>query len=163
GVGRFEIRTPVSVTGVRGTRLRVRSAQDGSQSEVLHGRAHLATSGKQAAVLRRGEGAATSASGEFLGVRPLLPAPQLAAPTRGGQGWVAQFPAVPGAQAYLVQVAQDDAGTQLISSKRFDSPEVTYGAQGTGTFYVRVRAIDGDGVMGEDAVLSFPGQTALRT
>lgn len=163
GVGRFEVRTPVTVTGVRGTRLRVRAQPSGSQTEVVHGRAQLATAGKDRAVLRQGQGAATSASGQFLGVRPLLAAPALPPGTRGGQGWLASFPPVPGAQAYLVQVARDEAGTQLVSSKRFDEPSVTYGANGSGTFYVRVRAIDGDGVMGEDAVQSFPGQSALHT
>ncbi len=163
GVGRFEVRTPVSVTGVRGTRLRVRAQESGSQTEVIHGRALLATGNKQQAVLRQGQGAATSASGQFLGVRPLLPAPELSTAAQGGPGWVASFPPVPGAQSYLVQVAQDEAGTQLVSSKRFDQPSISYGANGSGTFYVRVRAIDRDGVMGEDAIQSFPGQPGLQT
>src|SRR5690606_7930042 len=43
GVGRFEIRTPVSITGVRGTQLRVHANDQGSQSEVLTGAAALST------------------------------------------------------------------------------------------------------------------------
>lgn len=163
GVGRFEVRTPVTVTGVRGTRLRVRANPNGSQSEVIHGRANLKSTDSQQASIKQGQGAATSASGQFLGVRPLLPAPELEPISRGGSGWVARFAPVPGAQAYLVQVADDEAGTQLISSKRFASPEVSFHASGTGTFYARVRGIDADGVMGEDAVQPFPGQPALHT
>ena len=43
GVGRFEVRTPVSITGVRGTELRVRTQQGMAHSEVLEGRAELGT------------------------------------------------------------------------------------------------------------------------
>src|SRR5690606_9906636 len=38
GVGRFEIRAPVAVTGVRGTRLRVRTQPDGVTTQVMEGR-----------------------------------------------------------------------------------------------------------------------------
>ena len=41
GVGRFEIRTPVAVTGVRGTRFRVQSGSGGVHSEVLEGSVRL--------------------------------------------------------------------------------------------------------------------------
>jgi hypothetical protein len=163
GVGRFEVRTPVSITGVRGTRLRVRTAEDGSQSEVVHGRAQLATTGNNRAMISQGQGAATNASGALLGVRPLLPAPALSAPARGGAGWVADFPPVAGAEGYQVQVYSDEAATQLVSSEHFAAPPITFSASGTGTFYVRVRAIDHDGVMGLDAASPFPGQPALRT
>jgi len=163
GVGRFEVRTPVTITGVRGTRLRVRTAGSGSQSEVVHGRAQLATTGNERAMVHQGQGAATSASGALLGVRPLLPAPALSAPARGGAGWVADFPPVAGAEGYQVQVYSDEAATKLVSSEHFTAPPVTFSASGTGTFYVRVRAMDHDGVMGLDAASPFPGQPALRT
>ncbi|WP_287813254.1 FecR domain-containing protein, partial [Achromobacter sp.] len=41
GVGRFEVRTPVAVTGVRGTRFRVQSGNLGVHSEVLEGSVRL--------------------------------------------------------------------------------------------------------------------------
>ncbi|HYG44447.1 MAG TPA: FecR domain-containing protein, partial [Bordetella sp.] len=37
GVGRFEVRTPVAVTGVRGTRFRVQAGAHGARSEVIDG------------------------------------------------------------------------------------------------------------------------------
>src|SRR5690606_26298163 len=41
GVGRFEVRTPVAVTGVRGTRFRVRADTQGVRSEVIDGSVRL--------------------------------------------------------------------------------------------------------------------------
>ncbi|NYT83790.1 FecR domain-containing protein [Alcaligenaceae bacterium] len=163
GVGRFEIRTPVSITGVRGTRLRVHAQAQGSQSEVLEGAARLASGAGQTARLRPGQGAAIDAGGKMLGVRPLLPAPDLGNMARGGAGWVLSFPPVPGAAEYLVRVASDEAGTELHSSRRFATPDITFGAPGAGTYYVLVRAIDADGVMGRDAGLTFQGHTLLRS
>ena len=163
GVGRFEIRTPVSITGVRGTRLRVHAQAQGSQSEVLEGAARLATGGGQTAGLRPGQGAAVDAGGRMLGVRPLLPAPELGAMARGGEGWVLSFPPVPGAAAYLVRVASDAAGTRPHSSRRFTTPDITFSAPGAGTYHVLVRAIDADGVMGRDAGLAFEGHALLKS
>lgn len=163
GVGRFEIRTPVSITGVRGTRLRVRSSNDGAQSEVLSGRAQLGSSQADGATLRPNQGAAINAQGKLLGVRALLPAPQLEEAVGSGQDRVISFPPVPGAATYLVQVARNEAGNHLLSSRKFDAPPINVSAPGPGTYYALVRAIDADGVQGKDAVQSFLGQSVLNT
>ncbi|MGP1614173.1 MAG: FecR family protein [Pollutimonas bauzanensis] len=163
GVGRFEIRTPVSITGVRGTRLRVRASADGSQSEVLSGSAQLSAGPDGEAVVRQDQGAAVDAQGKLLGVRALLPAPRLAPAVRAGQGWTLSFAPVPGAASYLVRVAANQAGTELLSSRQFGSPEISFSAPGPGTYYAVVRAIDSDGVMGKDAVQPFLGQSLLKT
>lgn len=163
GVGRFEIRTPVSITGVRGTRLRVHTQASGSQSEVLEGSARLDASQGRNALLRQGHGAAIDSSGQLLGVRPLLSAPELAPASRGSSGWVISFPPVQGANAYLLRVSADPQGKQLFSSRRFDEPRVTFSAPGAGTYYALVRAIDADGIMGRDASQSFPGRLLLNT
>ncbi|UYO93709.1 FecR domain-containing protein [Pollutimonas sp. M17] len=163
GVGRFEIRTPVSITGVRGTRLRVHAQAAGAQSEVLEGSARLDASQGRNATLRQGQGAAIDSSGQLLGVRALLPAPELGPASRGGAGWVIAFPPVPGASAYLLRVAADPQGKQLFSSQRFTEPRVTFSAPGAGTYYAVLRAVDSDGIMGRDASQSFEGRSLLRT
>lgn len=164
GVGRFEVRTPVSITGVRGTNLRVHTLKDGSRSEVLSGIAALsAGSGADQANLRPGQGAAVDATGKLLGVRTLLPAPVLSDPVRGGKGWVVSFDPVPGAVGYLVRVAGDATGSILFSSQRFPAPEVTFSAPGSGEFHLMVRAIDQDGLMGPDATLPFLGRRTLQS
>ena len=133
GVGRFEIRTPVAVTGVRGTRFRVQSGSGGVHSEVLEGSVRLqphapgATPAKPVAVAR-GFGAAVGADGTVAGLRQLLPAPQLAAPTRAGGQWTSAFEPVPGAKSYLVRVSRDADGAQPVSSALFASNDIRFRA-----------------------------------
>ncbi|AEC21445.1 putative peptidoglycan binding protein [Pusillimonas sp. T7-7] len=163
GVGRFEIRSPVSITGVRGTQLRVHVNVQGSRSEVLEGVAGLNSQQAESTRLRQGQGAAVNRSGELQPVRPLLPAPALPAPERGGSGWQASFPPIPGARSYLVRVAGDPQGTELFSSQLFDAPNVSFRAPGAGTYYVMVRGVDADGLNGVDAIQPFLGQAVLKT
>ncbi len=163
GVGRFEIRTPVSVTGVRGTRLRVHKDDAGSRTELLTGRAHLGAAEGRQTFLSAGQGAPTDNLGKLGEVRPLLPKPDLPAPTRGGPGWTLSFPAVPGATAYRVVVADDPNGAHPYSSAIFDKPQITFSAPGAGSYYVVVRAIDRDGLMGQDAAQPFRGRPVLRS
>lgn len=162
GVGRFEVRTPVAITGVRGTRLRVHKDDEVARTEVLEGVAHTRASSTGQAMLRSGHGVTARSDGVLGAVRPLPAAPALSVPVRGPQGWQAEFPAVPGAVAYLVRVAGDPLGTRLLSSERRDSAgQVTFSAGRPGTHYVLVRAIDRDGLMGPDAVQPFEGRVSL--
>lgn len=161
GVGRFEVITPVAVTGVRGTRLRVRANSNGTQSEVVSGQARVKANRQGNVIVRAGQGAATDTSGALLGVRPLLPAPRLQTPYRDGGGWLLGFTPVPGAHAYLVRVTKDAEGTQQYSSARIDAPLASFRAPGPGHFYVVIRAIDRDGLMGEDAAVPFVGERGL--
>lgn len=168
GVGRFEIRTPVAVTGVRGTRFRVQSGSGGVHSEVLEGSVRLqphapgATPAKPVAVAR-GFGAAVGADGTVAGLRQLLPAPQLAAPTRAGGQWTSAFEPVPGAKSYLVRVSRDADGAQPVSSALFASNDIRFRAPGAGTYYVSVRAVNDLGLHGQDAVATFEGMSQLST
>jgi len=161
GVGRFEVRTPVSVTGVRGTRLRVHVADDGSRSEVVSGMAGVDGSASSEIILREQQGMAIGPEGQSSGVRRLLPAPQLSAPARGPGGWMAIFEPVEGASSYMVSVAKDPEGGQLVSRKKIAAPPVSFAASAPGTHYVFVRAIDEAGVGGMDARQEFEGAFVL--
>ena len=164
GVGRFEVRTPVTITGVRGTQLRVRSTERGSHTEVLEGQAQLNASSAQAAILHGGQGALTSAEGTLHAVETLPPAPALSTPERTSQGWQLQFPPVPAADAYLVRVASDPQGTRPWSSELVRTPgPVQFSAPGAGTYYVLVRAITSSGLMGPDAAQPFEGRAILAS
>lgn len=164
GVGRFEIRTPVAITGVRGTRLRVHADNTGAQTEVIHGVTHLGASHSGQAMLETGQGVVTSDAGVMGSVRNLPAAPQLSEPIRGPQGWQVDFEPVPGAVAYLVRVADDPQGYRLRSSQRYASAhEVRFSAHGPGTRHVLVRAIDAEGLMGPDASQPFEGQAVLTS
>lgn len=152
GVGRFEIRTPATVTGVRGTRLRVRSGDAGSRHEVLHGAAAIQNTSAAEQKLARDYGAAYDGSGTLLGTQALLPAPALqplATPSASTLTWTA----VPGASAYRVQTALDPDGTRLESSQQVTQTQAQLNRSGIGTRYVFVRAIDKLGIEGSDATL----------
>lgn len=161
GVGRFEVRTPVSITGVRGTRLRVHASPQGAQSEVLSGRAQVAGGDGRRAMLSEDQGTAVDASGTLLPVRALLAAPALGEPRRGGQGWQLDFPPVAGASRYLVTVSTDAAGLRQVSRQYYEQPPVSFASPGPGDYTVTVRALDGDGVAGRDASRPFEGQAVL--
>lgn len=163
GVGRFEVHTPVSVTGVRGTDLRVRSHDDRSITEVISGRAKLQTdSANKPMYIKPDQGTIVKASGE-VSTGNLLAAPAMSEPERGPNGWQVSFPALPGADEYLVQVTLDEEGSQIYSRETTTDTTVSFHAGGTGTHYVRVRGIAADGLMGRDAVASFPGQMVLQS
>lgn len=168
GVGRFEIRTPVAVTGVRGTRFRVQSGAQGAHSEVLQGSVRLQAHAPGAAptkpvAVAQGYGAAVDADGTVSGVRALLAPPQLAEPTRAGAEWTSTFVPVEGAQSYLVRVSRDQDGALPVSSTIFATPDIRFSAPGPGTFYVSVRAVDNLGLHGRDSVRSFEGAHMLMT
>ncbi len=163
GVGRFEIRAPVSITGVRGTRLRVRVTPQGNQTELLSGVAHLDTKQNDRAVLRANQGAAIDPNGSLLGVRPLLAPPALSEPVRTGQGWMVSAQPVDQATAYLVRVSRDEQGENLVYSKLSDTPTVSFNGTSPGPHYMFMRAVDKDGVMGQDASLAFESIVGLQT
>lgn len=149
GVGRFEIRTPATVTGVRGTQLRVHANPAGSRHEVLHGAAAIQGPVRTEQSLARNHGAAYDASGALLGTHALLPAPQLH-PSATHASSLSWSP-VQGASAYRVRIALDAAGTQLKSDQRTAQSSITLPPSGAGTRYVFVRAIDALDIEGSDA------------
>jgi len=159
GVGRFEVRTPVTVTGVRGTQLRIRTGDQGSQHEVLQGR--IATQGTH----RAGEqdvtadhGIAYGTSGQSLGIQKLLPAPTLQTPVSTGGGWRLTFEPIPGAAAYRVRVAQDAAGRFPESEQTVTSPVAMVTSRLGGRHYVFIRGISPLKIEGQEAslALEFP-------
>lgn len=168
GVGRFEIRTPQAVMGVRGTRFRVSASEQGSRSEILEGRVDLRPhsgphSAGQPVSLDAGYGAAISPDGTLV-VQALLPAPQLGPAQRTGAGqWTAQVTPVAGAVAYLVQVSRDAEGLKPVSSQQFNDVNIRFSARRPGTHYVSVRAVDAAGLGGRDAYLAFEGASVLMS
>ena len=95
-------------------------------------------------------------------MRQLLPAPQLAAPTRAGGQWTSAFEPVPGAKSYLVRVSRDADGAQPVSSALFASNDIRF-APPARAHYVSVRAVDDLGLHGQDAVATFEGMSQLST
>lgn len=160
--GRYEILTPLSVAGVRGTHFRV-GFVDGSADQVAtetlegkvglaHANPQRAAAGTDSLLLPEGKGAITSR----LEVGPaidLLPAPHLAT------GTAAEFPSnriallpVAGARGYHLQIATDNEAVNLIAESRSASTILAVNGLPDGTYYARVSAIDRFGLEGRPSL-----------
>lgn len=71
------------------------------------------------------------------------------------------FEPVPGAVAYQVRVAADEAGTQPVWTDTISMPPLHYRTPGGGTWFVLVRAVDDLGLMSDDARLQVSGGRVL--
>src|SRR5690606_13569333 len=106
GVGRFEIRTPVSVTGVRGTILRAGTRQgpdQGAYSAIIKGQADFSPAdGASLTRLGSNQGAVTDRAGKPSGAHALLAPPVLHPMDPQAHNRQLRFDPVPGAVAYEV-------------------------------------------------------------
>ncbi|MBL8519140.1 MAG: FecR domain-containing protein [Betaproteobacteria bacterium] len=154
---RYEIETPTSNMGVRGTVFRVGS--DGaakSQGEVTEGRvAADSTDPKFPGTVAVSAGFGTIVEAG----KPPSPPVQLLEPPVLRQREISSdspevgvaFAAVAQAQSYRGQVALDDAFTQLVADVPTRTPEVQFRDLPDGTLFMRVRAVDAQGLEGRDA------------
>lgn len=171
GVGRFELHTPMMVTGVRGTRYRVSADTAGSRSEVLEGRVGVsAARGARAspaaqramtaaASVGAGYGIGVSAGGNLSQPVALLPAPALLPPadTVLGPAFEAAWRPVAGATGYRVLVARDEALSELVWTGTASATSATGATSASvdglpeGTLYLSVSAIDKHQLTGHGA------------
>jgi hypothetical protein len=160
---RYEISTPTSNMGVRGTRFRV-SADDGgktSRSEVLEGVVGVA--GASAAVasnelaLAAGFGTLIEEGKSAQPPVKLLPPPDLkSAPTLQERTLTRfKFDALADAAAYRGQVATDAAFVNLVADDVFKTPEAKFANLADGNYFLRVRGIDKQALEGGDATVGF--------
>ncbi len=154
-IGRFEIRTPVAVSAVRGTQFR---------SAFEPGVANATTETLQGLVGVSGSSAVVSVPANFgtrveRGAAPLppiqlLPPPDLQAlpGTNGASRLLLQWPAVPGATGYRVQLAPDVEFHSFLVDAESATPQLDVPAPADGDYWLRVRSIDRFGLEGQDAV-----------
>ncbi|MDR6393276.1 FecR domain-containing protein [Paraburkholderia phenoliruptrix] len=178
---RFQIRSPSVVAGVRGTHFRVGYDGDAQTTavEVLDG----AVGVDPAAALSRAPapGAPLQASAQLLAARfgsitragsapgdavELLAAPALAQPARVQDGKTVVFDVIPaeagggaGTRArpagYRVQISRDADQLDLIRDLRVSAPHADFGDLRDGTYFVRIAAIDANGLEGLPQVYGF--------
>ena len=154
---RFELRTPVANLGVRGTDFRARLDGDLLRTEVLEG--GVAVGSAKAAAVAVDAGFGTLATP--VGVDPprALPAtPNLAGlPTRIERVPLQfGFPAVPGAQAYRVQLYDTQDPQHLLLEGIFNQPSAAWpDSPPDGRYELRVRAADDVGLEGRAGTLAF--------
>lgn len=153
--GRFEVRTPSSVAGVRGTYFRVGLDGKNVATEVLRGRVVVGsprTPETRMLDLAKGNIIASNSIGRAV---DLLPAPQLAGmPYR--QDGAAQFSIEPinGARAYHVQLSQDAEALHLLAEAKSKMRDVTIDNIPEGNYFAHISAIDSLGLEGMPSTIA---------
>ena len=148
---RFEIVTPAATAGARGTEFRTASDRDAvTRVEVLSGTVD-ARAGRRTVVLNKGEGTLVQK-----GRRPALPKTLLEPPAVLEPQALYQrlplefrFDRVPGAVAYRMALAADDAFKDIIAEKVIPPSEPARILDvDDGLYHMRVQSIDGFGLEG---------------
>lgn len=156
---RFDIRTPMATTSVRGTRFSVELTAAGqTTASVDEGSVAVGAPSSVGAahptLLAPGEGLAVAADGTVGAARALLAAPDitaLPASLHDVATLALTVPPVPGALGYQVQIAQDADFTQVVRSGRFDSPVFRLAGLPDARYFLSVRAVDDAGIAGRAA------------
>ena len=161
---RFEVRTPVSISAVRGTEFRVgtQAATDGgaakSQTEVLKGGVGVGLGEAQPTGLPvpAGFGVTARPDGVSLPIA-LLPAPKLGDGGQNQTDKTVRFAVLPvaGAAAYRLQLSRDAGFVDLFAETTLAQPAADFGPVDNGTYFVRLTALDAGGLEGLPADYSF--------
>lgn len=169
---RYQIRAPSVVAGVRGTRFRV--SYNGSSGptavEVLDGAVGVdaATSSQRAPapgvplansaqLVAAGHGSLTQAGGAVGAPVALLGPPSLAnvSKIQDDDHVVFDIVPTPDAHGYRVQIGRDAGLLDMIRDLRSATPHVDADALPDGTYFVRIAAIDSNGLQGMPNVYAF--------
>ena len=153
----FIVDTPNASSAVRGTRFRVDAEEVRTRTEVVEGSVAVSTPSRSALV-SHGYGAVVAA-GQSTAIRaiPLLPAPDLSAlpPKMQSARAELQWPAVEGAEQYRVQVSDTPTFDTLLADIEARHARATLPGLDDGRYFLRLRAIDPQGLEGNDAAAGF--------
>lgn len=152
--GGLQVRTPVAVAGLRGTAFRLNFDGEAKtlRGEVLEGAVAVAAQRKEV-VLGAGQGNLTQAGHPPAPARPLLPPPEAIALPDRIRALPIRFSWQRGdqARAWRAQIAADPAFSTLLLETLTDVPVAEWdGALPDGTYYLRLRAVDADGLEGRN-------------
>lgn len=159
----FEVRTPITVSAVRGTQFRVsydaeaaRAATEVEDGKVAFSSTRRDTQPGSVLLVTPGSGAISDLNGPGA-LTPLLAAPRLADPDAAQTADDLHFTAepLPGAAGYRAQVARDAGLLDLVEEVSGPGPELTLPDLPTGTWFVRVTALDASGLEGMPRTYSF--------
>lgn len=150
----FQVLTPTSVAGVRGTEFRVGfdAKQRRSQVEVKVGavgaRGQAEKTEKRAGT---GQGVAVMANGQSLDVETLLAPPRYASyeAQPGGKDWLLKFDAVPQAERFMLVTADDANFSALLTQDQPTQARVLAPALGTKPVFYQWASISNTGLMGQ--------------
>lgn len=157
----FIVDTPNATSAVRGTRFRVNAEESRTHTEVTEGTVAVGADSRSALV-KRGHGSVVAA-GQATPIRvvPLLPAPDLSdipSPLNGARAEV-KWRAVEQGQRYRVQASNTDTFDTLLADLETTDAVAKLPPLPEGSYFLRVRAIDRQGLEGYDATARFVAQT----
>lgn len=154
---KFEIKTPMATTSVRGTVFSVSVTESGKTITAVD-RGVVEVQGSKAAqqaLVHEGSGVAVQSSGQLGPTVTLLDAPGLQdnpAVFEDANFLTLQLGQVPHAQKYGVVLAQDPELSEVILHQSHASNTFRFEAVADGTYYMSARAIDAQDIPGKPAV-----------
>lgn len=160
-IGRFEIRTPVCITGIRGTKVRNHIDTEGNTIiELLRGDTDVASNHRpnRRTKLAPNQGLQVSSKGKVSAPIALLPAPTIQAEIDNVKHVLKlSITPVPNAKAYLVRYTADPDGYHEFA--RVSTTETNrilpIPSSVSKRFYVQVRSINQRNIGGDDQVLDL--------
>lgn len=157
---RFEVRTPVSISAVRGTEFRVATTQARARTEVINGAVGVGAGEATPAgpPVPAGFGVTVTPAGAGVGSPVvLLPAPKLDEAGQNQTDRTVHFTVhpQPGAAAYRLLLSRDAGFVDLFAEATQAETAADFGPLEDGTYFVRVTALDADGLEGLPADYSF--------
>jgi hypothetical protein len=154
---RFEIRTPVSVAAVRGTKFRVTFGEQSAAAgaSVLEGLVGV-EAGTASVAVPEGKGVVASASGPGP-IVPLLSKPEVLAPGKVQDEEIVTFALAPlaGAATYRMQLAKDAGFIEIFAEAEGRTPALAFSGVPNGTLFARATGISPEGIEGFPAVFTF--------
>ena len=164
-VGRFEIRTPVAVTAVRGTQFRASFDESGddARTETLEGTVGVLAGGA-AVPVAAGYGTRVE-KGQPPAPPILLPPPpslERIGPLVTDDRLLLEFAAVPGAVRYRWQLAADAEFFTVLNDNLVDTIPAVVSGLPDGHYWLRLRSVTTDGLEGADAVREITVRRAPR-
>lgn len=167
---RFEVRTPVSVSAVRGTVFRVGTDGARAQTEVLKGAVGVdaGQAKTDGAPVAAGFGVGVGAEGRGAPVA-LLPGPRLGPGGRTQTQPIVRFTVQPlsGAASYRVLLARDAGFEDIFAEARTQAttrewPTVDFGQIENGAYFIRITALDAGGLEGFPTDDRFERELAVQ-
>jgi hypothetical protein len=157
---RFEVRTPVSISAVRGTEFRVAATEGRARTEVLKGAVGVGLGDAPPAGPPVSAGFGVTVTPGIGGVGApvaLLPAPRLDESGQNQTDRTVRFAVQPqaGAAGYRLLLSRDAGFVDLFAEATQAGFSADFGPLDDGIYFVRVTALDAAGLEGAPADYSF--------
>lgn len=155
--GRYKVRTPVSVSAVRGTdyRTRVGDNAESTFSETVEGAIEV-TAGANAVAVPEGTGARANSVGETL-TAILLPAPEMVDPAKVQSEEQLSFALQPSnlTSGHRVLISSDAGFVDIVAEQKNDGNQVSLAGIPNGRYFAKATALSEQGFEGMPSTYAF--------